>query len=112
MDTHRNDSNSDVEDLDFIDFDENIEISLEEEIFDEKSDPEDITIVDIEEQVVENSVQLERLTRVIFKDENDIHHVATDPGTCVIEIRNQKFVEEVIYKCIHSLKKEAHLFIA
>ena len=48
MDTHRNDSNSDVEDLDFINFDENIEISLEEEIFDEKSDPEDITIVDIE----------------------------------------------------------------
>ena len=48
MDTHRNDSNSDVEDLDFINSDENIEISLEEEIFDEKSDPEDITIVDIE----------------------------------------------------------------
>ena len=48
MDTHRNDSNSDVEDLDLINFDENIEISLEEEIFDEKSDPEDITIVDIE----------------------------------------------------------------
>ena len=48
MDTHRNDSNSDVEDLDFINFDENIEISFEEEIFDEKSDPEDITIIDIE----------------------------------------------------------------
>ena len=48
MDTHRNDSNSDVEVLDFINFDENIEISFEEEIFDEKSDPEDITIIDIE----------------------------------------------------------------
>ena len=75
MDTHRNGNNSDVEDLYFIDFDENIEVSLEEEIFDEKSDPEDITIVDIEEQVVENSVQLERLPRVIFKDGNDIRHV-------------------------------------
>ena len=50
MDTYRNDNNSDVEDLDYIDFDENIEISLEEEIFDEKSDPEDLIIVDIEEQ--------------------------------------------------------------
>ena len=49
MDTHRNDNSSGVEDLDFIDFDENIEISLEEEIFDEKSDPEDVTIIDIEE---------------------------------------------------------------
>ena len=29
MDTLRNDNNSDVEDLDYIDFDENIEISLE-----------------------------------------------------------------------------------
>ena len=38
MDTHRNDNNSDVDDLDFIDVDENIEISLEEEIFGEKSD--------------------------------------------------------------------------
>ena len=56
MDTPRNDNNSDAEDLDYIDFDENIEMSLEEEIFDERSDPEDITIVDIEEQVAENSV--------------------------------------------------------
>ena len=30
--------------------------------------------------VVANSVQLERLPRVIFKDENDIRHVVTDPG--------------------------------
>ena len=45
MDTHRNDNSSDTEDLDFIEFDENIETSLEEEIFDEKSDPEDITII-------------------------------------------------------------------
>ena len=29
MDTLRNDNNSDVEDLDYVDFDENIEISLE-----------------------------------------------------------------------------------
>ena len=36
IDTHRNDNSSDLEDLDFIEFDENIEISLEEEIFDEK----------------------------------------------------------------------------
>ena len=61
MDTLRKDNNSDLEDLDYIDFDDNIEISLEEEIFDEGSDPEDITIVNIEEQVAENSVQLERL---------------------------------------------------
>ena len=37
--------------LDFIDFNENIEISLEEEELDDKSDPEDITVVDIGEQV-------------------------------------------------------------
>ena len=104
MDTHRNDNSSGAEDLDFIDFDENIEISLEEEIFDEKSDPEDITIIDIEEQVVEKSVQLERLPRVIFKDENDIRHVVTDPGPSSIEISNQKLLEGVIYKCIHCLK--------
>lgn len=41
-----------------INFDENIEIRLEEQIFD----------IDIEEQVVENSVQLERVPRVTFKD--------------------------------------------
>ena len=81
----------------FIDFNENIEISLEEEIFDEKSDHEDITIIDIEEQVVEKSVQLERLSRVIFKDENYIRHVVTDPGPSSTEISNQKFVEGVIY---------------
>ena len=34
MDTYRYENNSDVEDVDYIDFDENIEISLEEEIFD------------------------------------------------------------------------------
>ena len=61
MNTHSNDNNSDVEDLDFIDFDEDIEPRLEEETFDEKSDIEDIVIVNIEEQVVENSVQLQRL---------------------------------------------------
>ena len=104
MDTHRNDNSSGVEDLDFIDFDENIETSLEEEIFDEKSDPENITIIDIEEQVVQKSVQLERLPRVIFKDENDIRHVVTDPGPSSIEISNQKLLEGVIYKCIHCLK--------
>ena len=60
MDTHRNDNNSDVEDLDFIDFDENIKIRLEEEVFNEKSDTEDITIVDMAEQVAENSVQSQR----------------------------------------------------
>ena len=54
MDTHRNDNNGDLEDLDFIDFDENIEISLEQAIFDEKGDTEDIKVVDTEEQVVEN----------------------------------------------------------
>ena len=64
---------------------------------DEKSDPEDITIIDIEEQVVEKSVQLERLSRVIFKDENYIRHAVTDPGPSSIEISNQKFVEGVIY---------------
>ena len=104
IDTHRNDNSSDVEDLDFIDLHENIEISLEEEIFDEKSDPEDITIIDIEEQVVEKSVQLERLLRVIFNNENDIRHVVTDPDASSIEISNQKSVEGVIYKCIHCLK--------
>ena len=56
MDTLRNDNNSDLEDLDYVDFYENIEISLEEEIFDIRSDPENITIVDVEEQVTENSV--------------------------------------------------------
>ena len=104
MDTPRNDNNSDAVDLDYIDFDENIEISLEEEIFDERSDPEDITIVDIEEQVAENSVQLERLPRVVFKDENDIRHVLTDPGASSFEITNQKSVEGVTYKYIHCLK--------
>ena len=54
IDTPRNDNNSDIGDLDCIDFDENIEISLEEEIFNEKSDPEDITTVDIEGQVAEH----------------------------------------------------------
>ena len=54
IDTRRNDNNSDIEDLNCIDFDENIEISLEEEIVNEKSDPEDITTVDIEGQVVEH----------------------------------------------------------
>ena len=34
-----------------MDFSENIEISLEEEELDDKSDPEHITVVDIEEQV-------------------------------------------------------------
>ena len=77
---------------------------MEEEIFGQKSDPEDITIVDIEEQVVESSVQLERLPRVIFKDENDIRHVVKDPGASSVEISNQKFVEGVTYKCIHYLK--------
>ena len=67
-DTLRNDNNSDVEDLDYIDFDENIEISLDEEIFDKRSDLEDITIVGIEEHLAENSVQLERLPRVVFKE--------------------------------------------
>ena len=104
MDTYRNDNNSDVEDLDYIDFDENIEISLEEEIFDEKSDPEDLIIVDIEEQIAENSVQLKRLPRVIFKDENEIRHVVTLPGATPFEITNQKSVEGVTYKCIHCLK--------
>ena len=61
MDAHSNDNNSDLEDLDFIDFDEDIELRLEEETFDEKSDTEDIVIVNIEEKVVENSVQLQRL---------------------------------------------------
>ena len=86
MDTYRNDNNSDVEDLDYIDFDENIEISLEEEIFDEKIDPEDIIIIDIEEQVAENSFQLKGLPLVIFNDENYIRHVVTDPGTTFFEI--------------------------
>ena len=104
MDTLTNDNNSDIEDLDYIDFNENIEISLEEEIFDEGSEPEDITIVDIEEQVAENSVQLERLPRVVFKDENDIRHVVIDPGASSFEIINQKSVEGVTYKCIHCLK--------
>ena len=90
MDTYRNNNNSDVEDLDYIDLDENIEISLKEEIFDEKSDPEDLIIVDIEEQIAENSVQLKRLPRVIFKDENDIHHVVTLPGATPFEITNKK----------------------
>ena len=103
MDTHRNDNTSDVEDLDFIDFDENIEISLEE-ILDEKSDPEDMPIIDIEEHVVEKSVELERLPRITFKDENDIRHFVIVPGPSSIEISNQKFVEGVIYKCIHCLK--------
>ena len=77
---------------------------MEEKIFDQKSDPEDITIVDIEEQVVESSVQLERLPQVIFKDENDIRHSVTDPGASSIETSNQKSVEGVIYKCIDCLK--------
>ena len=77
---------------------------MEEEIFDQKSDPEDITIVDIEEQVVESSVQLERLPRVIFKDENDTRYVVTDPGASSVEISNQKSVEGGTYKCIHCLK--------
>ena len=96
MDTHKIGNSSDVEDLDFKDFNENIEISLEKEIFDEKSDPEDVSIIDIEEQVVEKSVQLERLPRIIFKDENHIRHVVTDPGPTSTEISNQKFVEGVI----------------
>ena len=41
------------------------------------------------EQVVENSVQLERLPRVIFKDENDIRHSVTDPGALQPEIRGR-----------------------
>ena len=104
MDTLRNDNNSDVEDLDYIDFDENIEISLDEEIFDKRSDLEDITIVGIEEHLAENSVQLERLPRVVFKEENDIRRVAADPGASFYEITNQKSVEGVTYKCIHCLK--------
>ena len=103
-DTLRNDNNSDVEDLDYIDFDENIEISLDEEIFDKRSDLEDITIVGIEEHLAENSVQLERLPRVVFKEENDIRRVAADPGASFYEITNQKSVEGVTYKCIHRLK--------
>ena len=71
---------------------------------DEKIVPEDITIVNIEEHVVENSVELERLPGVIFKNENDICHVVTDPGASSFEISNQKSVEEMIYKCIHCLK--------
>lgn len=99
MDAHSNDNNSDVEDLDFIDFDEDIELRLEEETFDEKSDTEDIVIVNIEEQVVENSVQLQRLPSVIFKDENGRRHVAEDSGPSSIEQGSQKSVEGVIYEC-------------
>ena len=77
---------------------------MEEEIFDEKSNTEDFTIVDVDKQVVENSVQLERSPSVIFKDENDIRHVATDLGASSIEISNQKYLEGVIYKCIHCSK--------
>ena len=103
MDTYRYENNSDVEDVDYIDFDENIEISLEEEIFDEKIDPEDIIIIDIEEQVAENSFQLKGLPLVIFNDENYIRHVVTDPGTTFFEITNQKSVKGVTCKRIHCL---------
>ena len=104
MDTHRNDNNSDVDDVDYIGFDENIEISLEVEIFDEKTDPEDIIIVDIEEQIAENSFRLKGLPLVIFNDENDIRHVVTDPGATSFEITNQKSVKGVTCICIHCLK--------
>ena len=67
MDTPRNDNNSDAEDLDYIDFDENIEISLAEEIFDERSDPEDIAIVDIEEQVAEEQCSIRKITTSRFQ---------------------------------------------
>lgn len=70
---------------------------MEEELFNEKSDTEDFTIVDVDKQVVENRVQLERLPRVIFKDENDIRHVVTDLDASSIEISNQKYLEGVIY---------------
>ena len=45
MDSYRDGNNSDAYDLHFIDFDENIEVRLDEEMFDEKSDTEDIIIV-------------------------------------------------------------------
>lgn len=49
-------------------------------------------------------MQLQKLLQVIFKDENDIHHVVTDPGTSSKEISSQKSVVGVIYKCIHCSK--------
>ena len=70
---------------------------MEKELFNEKSDTEDFTIVHVDKQVVENRVQLERLPRVIFKDENDIRHVVTDLDASSIEISNQKYLEGVIY---------------
>ena len=54
MNTLKNCNISDVEDLDFLDFLKNSEISFEEDIFGKKSDTENFMIVDIEEQVVEN----------------------------------------------------------
>ena len=104
MNTHSSDNNSDVEDLDFIDFDEDIEPKLEEETFDEKSDIEDIVIVNIEEQVVENSVQLQRLPWVIFKDGNGRRHVAEDSCPSSVEQERQKSVEGVIYECLRCSK--------
>ena len=70
---------------------------MEKELFNEKSDTEDFTIAHVDKQAVENRVQLERLPRVIFKDENDIRHVVTDLDASSIEISNQKYLEGVIY---------------